>query len=178
MFRQLQHQGTNPVASCVVFRNGRPSKKKDYRHFNIRTVEGPDDFASMKKSPPADTPALSKKAKACRSSSWSTVAKGQLSSAVEALDEMGLRGQIAAVGIAKRLEEIYFPGDSIPLYIDKNSETLRVVHSIFATKPTDSASHTTEPTQQKRTRRSISTASKALGQKTAELCATAFSRAA
>ena len=119
-------QGTNPVASCVVFRDAKPSKK-DYRHFNIKTVVGPDDFASMKEvltrrytrlmqESPDDLPQLI----------VVDGGKGQLSSAVEALDEIGLRGKIALVGIAKRLEEIYFPGDSVPLYIDKNSESLKV----------------------------------------------------
>jgi excinuclease ABC subunit C len=123
-------QGTNPVASCVVFRDAKPSKK-DYRHFNIKTVEGPDDFASMKEvltrrytrlmeEAPDDLPQLI----------VVDGGKGQLSSAVEALDEIGLRGTIAVVGIAKRLEEIYFPGDSVPLYIDKNSESLRVVQHL------------------------------------------------
>ena len=123
-------QGTNPVASCVVFRDAKPSKK-DYRHFNIKTVEGPDDFASMKEvltrrytrmmeETPDDLPQLI----------VVDGGKGQLSAAVEALDEIGLRGTIAVVGIAKRLEEIYFPGDSVPLYIDKNSESLRVVQHL------------------------------------------------
>ena len=123
-------QGTNPVASCVVFRNARPSKK-DYRHFNIKTVVGADDFASMKEvltrrytrlmeEAPDDLPQLI----------VVDGGKGQLSSAVEALDEIGLRGKIAVVGIAKRLEEIYFPGDSVPLYIDKNSESLKVVQHL------------------------------------------------
>jgi len=123
-------QGTNPVASCVVFRNAKPSKK-DYRHFNIKTVEGPDDFASMKEvltrrytrlmeEAPDDLPQLV----------VVDGGKGQLSAAVEAMEEIGLRGKIALVGIAKRLEEIYFPGDSVPLYIDKNSESLRVVQHL------------------------------------------------
>ncbi len=123
-------QGTNPVASCVVFRHAKPSKK-DYRHFNIKTVEGPDDFASMKEvltrrytrlmeEAPDDLPQLI----------VVDGGKGQLSAAVEALDEIGLRGTIAVVGIAKRLEEIFFPGDSVPLYIDKNSESLRVVQQL------------------------------------------------
>lgn len=123
-------QGTNPVASCVVFRDARPSKK-DYRHFNIKTVEGPDDFASMKEvltrrytrlmeEAPDDLPQLI----------VVDGGKGQLSAAVEALDEIGLRGVISVVGIAKRLEEIFFPGDSVPLYIDKNSESLRVVQQL------------------------------------------------
>ena len=123
-------QGTNPVASCVVFRDAKPAKR-DYRHFNIKTVVGPDDFASMKEvltrrytrlmeGAPDDLPQLI----------VVDGGKGQLSAAVEALDEIGLRGKIAVVGIAKRLEEIYFPGDSFPLYIDKNSESLRVVQNL------------------------------------------------
>ena len=123
-------QGTNPVASCVVFRNAKPSKK-DYRHFKIKTVEGPDDFASMKEvltrrytrlmaESPDDLPQLI----------VVDGGKGQLSAAVEALDEIGLRGTIAVVGIAKRLEEIYFPGDTLPLSISKPSESLRVVHHL------------------------------------------------
>ena len=123
-------QGTNPVASCVVFRDAKPSKK-DYRHFNIKTVEGPDDFASMKEvltrrytrmlqEAPDDLPQLV----------GVDGGTGQLSAAVEAFDEIGIRGKVALVGIAKRLEEIYFPGDSVPLYIDKNSESLRVVQHL------------------------------------------------
>lgn len=119
-------QGTNPVASCVVFRDGKPSKK-DYRHFNIRTVEGPDDFASMKEVLTRRYTRLRDEGQELPQLIVVDGGKGQLSAAVEALDEMGLRGVIAVAGIAKRLEEIYFPGDSIPLYIDKNSETLRVV---------------------------------------------------
>lgn len=123
-------QGTNPVASCVVFRNAKPAKK-EYRHFSIQTVEGPNDFASMKeiltrrytrllRESPEDLPQLI----------VVDGGKGQLSAAVEALESIGLRGEIPIVGIAKRLEEIYFPGDSVPLYIDKNSETLRVIQHL------------------------------------------------
>ncbi|MDE6383438.1 MAG: excinuclease ABC subunit UvrC [Paramuribaculum sp.] len=119
-------QGTNPVASCVVFRDGRPSKK-DYRHFNIKTVEGPDDFASMKEVLTRRYTRLMNEGEELPQLIVVDGGKGQLSAAVEALEAMGLRGVIAVAGIAKRLEEIYFPGDSIPLYIDKNSETLRVV---------------------------------------------------
>ena len=119
-------QGTNPVASCVVFRNGKPSKR-DYRHFNIKTVEGPDDFASMKEVLTRRYTRLSESGEELPQLIVVDGGKGQLSAAVEALEAIGLRGVIAVVGIAKRLEEIYFPGDSIPLYIDKNSETLRVV---------------------------------------------------
>jgi len=122
-------QGTNPVASCVVFKDGKPSKR-DYRHFNIKTVEGPDDFASMKEVLTRRYSRLMEEGEPLPQLVVVDGGKGQLSAAVEALDEMGLRGKIAVVGIAKRLEEIYFPGDSVPLYIDKNSETLRVVQHL------------------------------------------------
>ncbi|WP_289157598.1 excinuclease ABC subunit UvrC [uncultured Muribaculum sp.] len=122
-------QGTNPVASCVVFKNAKPSKK-DYRHFNIKTVEGPDDFASMKEVLTRRYTRLMEEGEDLPQLIIVDGGKGQLSAAVEALDEIGLRGTIAVVGIAKRLEEIYFPGDSIPLYIDKNSESLRVVQHL------------------------------------------------
>ncbi len=122
-------QGTNPVASCVVFKDAKPSKK-DYRHFNIKTVEGPDDFASMKEVLTRRYSRLVAENQPLPQLIVVDGGKGQLSSAVEALDAMGLRGVIAVVGIAKRLEEIYFPGDSIPLYIDKNSESLRVVQHL------------------------------------------------
>ena len=122
-------QGTNPVASCVVFKDGKPSKR-DYRHFNIKTVEGPDDFASMKEVLTRRYTRLMQEGQPLPQLVVVDGGKGQLSAAVEALDDMGLRGTIAVVGIAKRLEEIYFPGDSVPLYIDKNSETLRVVQHL------------------------------------------------
>lgn len=122
-------QGTNPVASCVVFKDAKPSKK-DYRHFNIKTVVGPDDFASMKEVLTRRYTRLMNEGKSLPQLIVVDGGKGQLSAAVEALEDMGLRGTIAVVGIAKRLEEIYFPGDSIPLYIDKNSETLRVVQQL------------------------------------------------
>ena len=122
-------QGTNPVASCVVFRNAKPAKR-DYRHFNIKTVEGPDDFASMKEVLTRRYTRLMEEGEELPQLIVVDGGKGQLSAAVEALDDMGMRGTIAVVGIAKRLEEIYFPGDSIPLYIDKNSESLRVVQHL------------------------------------------------
>ncbi len=128
-FDKSNIQGTNPVASCVVFRDGKPSKK-DYRHFNIKTVEGPDDFASMKEVLTRRYTRLMQEGEDLPQLIVVDGGKGQLSSAVEALDAIGLRGKIAVVGIAKRLEEIYFPGDSVPLYIDKNSETLRVVQHL------------------------------------------------
>ena len=122
-------QGTNPVASCVVFKNARPSKK-DYRHFNIKTVVGPDDFASMREVLTRRYTRLMEEGLELPQLIVVDGGKGQLSAAVEALDSIGLRGEIAVVGIAKRLEEIYFPGDSVPLYIDKNSESLRVVQHL------------------------------------------------
>ena len=122
-------QGTNPVASCVVFRNGKPYKS-DYRHFNLKTVVGPDDFASMKEVLTRRYSRMMQEGTPLPQLIVVDGGKGQLSAAVEALDDMGLRGVISVVGIAKRLEEIYFPGDSVPLYIDKNSETLRVVQQL------------------------------------------------
>lgn len=122
-------QGSNPVASCVVFRNGKPAKR-DYRHFNIKTVVGPDDFASMKEVLTRRYTRLMQEGQELPQLIVVDGGKGQLSSAVEALDEMGLRGKIAIVGIAKRLEEIYFPGDSIPLYIEKTSESLKVIQHL------------------------------------------------
>lgn len=119
-------QGANPVASCVVFRNGKPAKR-DYRHFNIKTVVGPDDFASMREVLTRRYTRLMEEGQGLPQLIVVDGGKGQLSAAVEALESIGLRGTIAVVGIAKRLEEIYFPGDSVPLYIDKNSESLKVV---------------------------------------------------
>ncbi|MBO5268887.1 MAG: excinuclease ABC subunit C [Muribaculaceae bacterium] len=122
-------QGTNPVASCVVFKDAKPSKR-DYRHFNIKTVEGPDDFASMREVLTRRYTRLMEEGEELPQLIVVDGGKGQLSAAVEALDSIGLRGRIAVVGIAKRLEEIYFPGDSVPLYIDKNSESLRIVQHL------------------------------------------------
>ena len=119
-------QGAFPVSACVVFRDGKPSKK-DYRHFNIKTVEGPDDFASMYE---ALTRRYSRMVAEEQSLPQLIVidgGKGQLSSSVKALEDLGLYGKIAIIGIAKRLEEIYYPGDSLPLYIDKKSESLRLI---------------------------------------------------
>jgi excinuclease ABC subunit C len=122
-------QGTNPVASCVVFRNAKPSKR-DYRHFKIKTVVGADDFASMKEVLTRRYSRMMQEGEPLPQLIVVDGGKGQLSAAVEALDEMGLRGVISIVGIAKRLEEIYFPGDSVPLYIEKTSESLRVVQHL------------------------------------------------
>lgn len=122
-------QGTNPVSSCVVFRNGKPSKR-DYRHFIIKTVEGPDDFASMKEVLHRRYSRMISEGEPLPQMVVVDGGKGQLSAAVEAFDEMGIRGQVALVGIAKRLEEIYFPGDQYPLYIDKRSPSLRVIQAL------------------------------------------------
>ncbi len=122
-------QGTNPVASCVVFKNGKPSKK-DYRHFNIKTVVGADDFASMKEVLHRRYTRMMAEGEKLPDMVVVDGGKGQLSAAVEAFDEMGIRGEVALVGIAKRLEEIYFPGDSLPLYIDKTSPSLRVIQAL------------------------------------------------
>ena len=122
-------QGSNPVASCVVFKNGKPSKK-DYRHFKIKTVEGPDDFASMREVLTRRYTRLMQEGEDLPQLIVVDGGKGQLSAAVEALESIGLRGVISVVGIAKRLEEIYFPGDSVPLYISKTSESLRVIQHL------------------------------------------------
>ena len=119
-------QGTHPVAACVVFRNGKPSKK-EYRHYNIKTVVGPDDFASMEEVVFRRYKRLLDENQSLPQLIIIDGGKGQLSSALKSLDVLGLRGKIAIVGIAKRLEEIYYPGDSVPLYLDKKSESLKII---------------------------------------------------
>ncbi len=121
--------GSNPVAACVVFRNAKPSKK-DYRHFNIKTVDGADDFASMREVLVRRYSRLVAEGQDLPQLVVVDGGKGQLGAAVEALESIGLHGKIALAGIAKRLDEIYFPGDSVPLYIDKNSESLRVIQRL------------------------------------------------
>ena len=122
-------QGTHPVAACIVFRNALPSKK-DYRHFNIRTVEGPDDFASMEE-------VVYRRYKRMQDENLDLPqlviidgGKGQLASAMKSLEQLGLRQKVALIGIAKRLEEIYFPNDPVPLYLDKKSESLRLIQQM------------------------------------------------
>ncbi|MBC5837405.1 excinuclease ABC subunit UvrC [Flavobacterium muglaense] len=122
-------QGTNPVAACVVFKDGKPSKK-DYRHFNIKTVEGPDDFASMEEVVYRRYKRLLDEKQPLPNLIIIDGGKGQLSSALKSLDALELRGKIAIIGIAKRLEELFYPGDSIPLYLDKKSETLKVIQQL------------------------------------------------
>jgi excinuclease ABC subunit C len=119
-------QGTNPVAACVVFKDGKPSKK-DYRHFNIKTVEGPNDFASMEEVVYRRYKRLLDENQPLPQLIIIDGGKGQLSSALKSVDDLGLRGKIAIIGIAKRLEELFYPGDSVPLYLDKKSETLKVI---------------------------------------------------
>ena len=119
-------QGSNSVAACVVFKNGKPSKK-EYRHYNIKTVTGPDDFASMEEVVFRRYKRLLEEDEPLPQLIVIDGGKGQLSSAVKSLDVLGLRGKISILGIAKRLEEIYFPNDSIPLYLDKKSETLKIL---------------------------------------------------
>jgi len=122
-------QGTSPASACVVFKNAKPSKK-DYRHFNIKTVEGPDDFASMEEVVYRRYKRLKDENEPFPQLIIIDGGKGQLSSSLKALDKLELRGKIAIVGIAKRLEEIYFPGDSVPLYIDKRSESLKLIQHL------------------------------------------------
>jgi excinuclease ABC subunit C len=122
-------QGTNPVAACVVFKDGKPSKK-DYRHFNIKTVEGPNDFASMEEVVYRRYKRLLDENQPLPNLIIIDGGKGQLSSALKIMDELDLRGKIAIIGIAKRLEELFYPGDSVPLYLDKKSETLKVIQQL------------------------------------------------
>ena len=122
-------QGTNPVSACVVFKDGKPSKK-DYRHFNIKTVEGPNDFASMEEVVYRRYKRMLEENQTLPNLIIIDGGKGQLSSALKSLDDLGLRGKIAIIGIAKRLEELFYPGDSIPLYLDKKSETLKIIQHL------------------------------------------------
>lgn len=119
-------QGTNAVAACVVFKNAKPSKR-DYRHFNIKTVEGPDDFASMREVVHRRYSRLLEEKQSLPQLVIIDGGKGQLGAAYESIQELGLSDKVKLIGIAKRLEEIYFPGDSVPLYLDKRSETLKVI---------------------------------------------------
>ncbi len=122
-------QGTNPTSACVVFRNGKPAKR-DYRNFNIQTVEGPDDFASMREAVYRRYKRLLEEEKELPQLLVIDGGKGQVSHAMEAIEELGLRGRITVAGIAKRLEELFFAGDSTPIYLDKRSPTLRVIQQM------------------------------------------------
>jgi excinuclease ABC subunit C len=122
-------QGTNPVAACVVFKNGKPSKK-DYRKYNIKTVVGPDDFASMEEVVYRRYKRLLDEKQPLPQLIIIDGGKGQLSSSLKSLDRLDLRGKIAIIGIAKRLEELFYPDDPIPLYLDKKSETLKIIQQL------------------------------------------------
>ncbi|MFA7379822.1 MAG: excinuclease ABC subunit UvrC [Bacteroidia bacterium] len=128
-FDNSNFQGKYPVSAMTVFKNGKPSKK-DYRHFNVRTVEGPDDFATMREVIHRRYKRAVEEKQALPQLIIIDGGKGQLSSAVESLKELGVYGKVTVVGIAKRLEELYFPDDELPLYLDKKSETLRVIQQI------------------------------------------------
>ena len=122
-------QGSNPVASCIVFKNSKPSKK-DYRHFNIKTVEGPDDYASMEEVVYRRYRRMLDEKLSLPSLIIIDGGKGQLSSSIKALKKLNLENTIAILGIAKRLEEIFYPNDPIPLYLNKKSETLKVIQQM------------------------------------------------
>ena len=119
-------QGTNAVSACVVFKNGKPAKK-DYRHFNVKTVDGPDDFATMREIVFRRYKRMLEEEQSLPQLIIIDGGKGQLSAALDALEELNLHGKVAIVGIAKKLEEIFFPGDQYPIYIDKRSESLKVI---------------------------------------------------
>jgi excinuclease ABC subunit C len=121
--------GTNPVAACVVFRNARPSKN-DYRHFNVKTVTGPDDFSSMEEIVYRRYRRMIDENQKLPQLVIIDGGKGQLSSAMKSIDKLGLREKITVIGIAKKLEEIYFPGDSVPIYLDKNSISLKIIQHL------------------------------------------------
>jgi len=122
-------QGSNPVASCVVFKNAKPSKK-DYRHYNIKTVQGPDDFASMKEVVYRRYSRMLSDGETLPQLIVIDGGKGQLNAAMESIVELGIQNRVHLIGIAKRLEEIFVPGDPVPVYLDKRSETLRIIQQI------------------------------------------------
>jgi excinuclease ABC subunit C len=128
-FDNSNFQGSYPVSACVVFRDGKPAKS-DYRHFNIKTVEGPNDFATMQEVLTRRYSRMLDEQKSLPQLVVVDGGKGQLSAAVEAFRQLGIYGKVALIGIAKRLEEIYFPDDPLPLYIDKKSETLKVIQQM------------------------------------------------
>lgn len=128
-FDNSNTQGSFPVSSCVVFKNAKPSKK-DYRHFNIKTVEGPNDFASMEEVLTRRYTRLLEEGQSLPQLIIVDGGKGQLSSAVTALSAVGIMEKVQVIGIAKNLEELFFPNDSVPIYLDKNSETLRLIQQL------------------------------------------------
>lgn len=167
-------QGTNAVSACVVFKNAKPSKK-DYRHFNIKTVDGPDDFASMEEVVYRRYKRLLKENQSLPQLIVIDGGKGQLSASLKALERLNLRGKIAIVGIAKRLEEIFFPGDQYPIYIDKKSESLRIIQYLRNEAHRFGITHHRD----KRSKASLTseiTAIKGVGPKTHEELMKAFKR--
>ena len=171
-FDNSNFQGSNPVAACVVFKRGKPAKK-EYRKFNIKTVTGPDDFASMEEVVHRRYRRLLEEDQPLPQLIVIDGGKGQLSSALKSLDRLGLRGKISIIGIAKRLEELYYPDDPIPLYLDKTSETLKVIQQLR------NEAHRFGITfhRQKRSKEAIDSALGTIpgvGQKTVETLLTAF----
>lgn len=128
-FDNSNTMGENPVAACVVFRNGKPSKK-EYRHFNVKSVTGPDDYSSMEEIVYRRYSRMIAENSSLPQLIIIDGGKGQLSSALKSLEKLGLRNKTAIIGIAKRLEEIYFPGDSVPIYLDKNSVSLKIIQQL------------------------------------------------
>ena len=128
-FDNSNFQGSFPSSACVVFKNGKPSKK-DYRHFNIRSVTSPDDFASMREVVFRRYSRLLNEKKSLPNLIIIDGGKGQLSSSVNSLKELGVYDDVTIIGIAKRLEEIYFSGESTPIYIDKKSESLKLIQKL------------------------------------------------
>jgi excinuclease ABC subunit C len=122
-------QGKDPVAACVVFRNAEPCKK-EYRHYHVKTVQGPDDFASMEEIVFRRYRRLMEEKRSLPQLIVIDGGKGQLNAAVKSLEKLKLRGKIGIVGVAKKLEELYYPGDKVPLYLDKNSETLKIIQQL------------------------------------------------
>ena len=128
-FDNSNFQGSFPSSACVVFKNGKPSKK-DYRHFNIRSVKSPDDFASMREVVFRRYSRMLNENKSLPNLIIIDGGKGQLSSSVSSLKELGIYDDVTIIGIAKRLEEIYFSGESTPIYIDKKSESLKLIQKL------------------------------------------------
>jgi len=128
-FDNSNFQGKYPVSAIVVFRDGKPSKK-DYRHFNVKTVEGPDDFATMEEAVQRRYRRMLDEGTELPQLIVIDGGKGQLSSAMKSLKLLGIDKQVTVIGIAKRLEELYYPGDKYPLYLDKKSETLKVIQHL------------------------------------------------
>jgi excinuclease ABC subunit C len=128
-FDNSNFQGKYPVSAIVVFRDGKPSKK-DYRHFNVKTVEGPNDFATMEEAVHRRYRRMLDEGTELPQLIIIDGGKGQLSSAIKSLKLLGIDKQVTVIGIAKRLEELYYPGDQYPLYLDKKSETLKIIQQL------------------------------------------------